>query len=380
MKKRLFICFLIAGIAIAGKARAMHEKSSETRIEDLSKRIQKLEETATREKPFEQHWFDKITICGLVEAEAGYEKTNPSATGETCDRSSDIVLSTVELGLDAEFCNHVAGHALVLWEEDDTEPVDLDEGYISLTGTDAVPLYLHAGKQYIPFGSMDTFFISDPFTLELGETRESAVLAGYHSGMCNAFCGVFKGDVVKNGKEEQINAYFAGADFSLPEDDDRVVNMTIGVSYLSSLADSDVLSEANDLDEDGNPDGIRDYVGGVSAFLCLEMLHSISCNAECVCAIDKFKAGELSFADEDEKLRPCAWNVEVVFTTPSNIGFGVKYEGTDDCGNLLPETRYGGIFFCSPFDNTSFGLECLHQTYDNDDESDVVTAQLAFEF
>jgi hypothetical protein len=358
---------------------AMHEKSSETRIEDLSKRIEILEKT-TKDEPSIHHWFNKIAISGLVEAEAGYEKAEPAAAEEPGEESSDIVLSTMELGLDAEFIDHVGGHVLVLWEEDETEPIDLDEGYISLTGTEEMPLYLHAGKQYIPFGNRNTYFISDPLPLELGETRESAILAGYHKGMCNVFCGGFNGDVDKTGKNNQINSFFAGADFSLPKEDARTLNMTAGVSYLSNIADSDGLSEANDIDGDGNPDGIRDYVGGVSAYLYITLAHSVYCTAECVCALDKFNAGELTFGVDGERLRPCAWNFEIAYVSPADIGFGMKYEGPNDCHDFLPESRYGGIVFCSPIENTYLGMEYLTQEFDNDDTSEVITAQLAFEF
>ncbi len=95
---------------------------------------------------------------------------------------------------------------------------------------------------------------------------------------------------------------------------------------------------------------------------------------------DKFNAGELSFGDGGKRLRPGAWNFEIAYVFLSDIGFGVKYEGSNDCHDFLPESRYGGIIFCSPFENTYLGLEYLYQEFDNEDKSDVVTTQLAFEF
>jgi len=35
---------------------------------------------------------------------------------------------------------------------------------------------LTAGQLYVPFGAFETGLISDPLTLEIGETRESTVL------------------------------------------------------------------------------------------------------------------------------------------------------------------------------------------------------------
>jgi len=370
--KLLSLYLLIAGLLASSPAWALHEKSSETRIEDLSTRVDVLEKNTL------DNWFHKLTLSGLLEAEAGYKKFDPDAAGEPCEESSDIVLRTFELGLDADFTDHVGGHVLVLWEEDDTEPIDLDEGYVSLTGTEDIPLYLHAGKLYVPFGTFDTRFISDPLNLELGETRESAVIAGYHKDMLNFFCGGFNGEVDKFGKKNHINTFFTGADFSLPEEDSRAVNLTAGVSYISNIADSDGLSEINDVDGDGDPDGVSDYVGGVSAHLSMDFAHSVFCTAECVCALDDFSAGELG--EGSGEVKPQAWNFEIAYVLPSDIGFGLKYDGTDDCDDFLPENRYGGVIFCSPFENTYLGLEYLRQKFDNKDRSDMVTAQLAFEF
>lgn len=80
--------------------------------------------------------------------EARYEKidfVDPAAEDE---ESSDIKLSTAEVAIDVDIFKHVKGHVAYLWEEDDTEPVDLDEGFIMIGGEDSVPLYLTAGKLY----------------------------------------------------------------------------------------------------------------------------------------------------------------------------------------------------------------------------------------
>ena len=194
------------------------------------------------------------------------------------------------------------------------------------------------------------------------------------------FAADLMGMLIKSEKNDNINAFFAGADFALSEEDTREWNITAGVTYLSNITDSEGLSEANDVNGDGDPDGVQDYVDGISAYIYLDLIHSIYCTAECVCALDKFKAGELNFGEDGEKLKPFAWNLEIAYVTPSDIGFGVKYERSDDCNDFLPESRYGGIVFCSPFENTYLGLEYLYQKFNNNDKNEILTAQLAFEF
>ena len=49
-----------------------------------------------------------------------------------------------------------------------TEDVFVDEGFIVLSGSEAFPAYLIAGRQYIPFGDFDSHFVTDPSTLILG--------------------------------------------------------------------------------------------------------------------------------------------------------------------------------------------------------------------
>ena len=381
MKKfeMLIGCLLAMGLMICNPALAAHKKSAETRIEELSRRIEKLEKKPA-EGPDLSSWFDKITLSGLLEAEAGYSKFKPDAAGESDDEESDITLSTFELGLDVELNEHVSGHALALWEEDDTEPMDLDEGFITFTGTDEIPAYLHVGKLYVPFGVYDTVFISDPATLEMGETRESAVFAGYHPEVVDVFAGVFNGDVDEVGEDNHINSFFAGFNCELPKDEARGFNLTWGVSYLSNIADSDGLSEANDVDGEGSADGVEDMVGGISAHACLSFKDAVFFSMEYAGAMDDFNPGELTFAGENETLRPAAWTVELSYVHPSNIGCGVKYEGTDDCGGFLPENTYGGTLFCHPFGCARLGLEYLYQKYANDDISHGVATQLALEF
>ncbi len=59
---------------------------------------------------------------------------------------------------------------------------------------------------------------------------------------------------------------------------------------------------------------------------------------------------------------------------------GIKYSGTDNCAAFIPEETYGAVFFVEPFKNTEFSVEYLKNEYENNDDEDTVTAQLAYEF
>jgi len=366
----VFFCILALGFTLP--AEALHEKTTGDRIDLLSSRIEALE----KRQPMIE-WIETISISGLIEAEAAYSRYDPAGTGSD-EESSDIVLSTMELGVDAAVNEYLGGHILFLWEEDETEPVDLDEAFISVSGGDRTPFYLHAGKFYIPFGHFESYFISDPLTLELGETNESTFLLGYHAGPIDLGAGAFNGDVDKAGENDHIRSFFGTATMTAPETLIPGVTLSAGVSYISNIADADLLSEninRSAVDADAT---VRDHVGGMSAFLSASAMKRLFFIAEYVGAIDEFAAGELAFGNGS--LKPRAWNLEMAYVFDGDFGVGIKYEGTDDGGDLLPETRYGAIVFCNPLAHTYFGVEYLDEEFENNDKNRIVTAQVAYDF
>ncbi|OPX37116.1 MAG: hypothetical protein B1H12_05560 [Desulfobacteraceae bacterium 4484_190.2] len=320
-------------------------------------------------------WAERITFSGLIEVEAGYEDMDFDDPAEDDEKSSDISLATVELGVDVDIVKHVKGHVLFLYEEG--EDIVVDEGIISIDGEDVVPLYLNAGKLYVPFGYYESHFISDPLTLELGETRESAIVAGFANDMFDLSLGVFNGDINKTDKDnDHIDNFVASAVFTLPEDTVSGLGLTVGGSWISDIADSNGLQDV--LDEAGT-DEIEDYVPAWSAFLSVSFLDKFFFEAEYIAATDKFENDDLALAP-GERFEPKAWNLELAYAVIENLEFAIKYEGSSDALNFVPEKQYGAAVTYGLFENTSLALEYLHGTFENDDERDLITAQLAIEF
>ncbi len=339
----------------------------------LPERIRRIEEKMEqKQEGILAKWADKITLSGVIEAEAYYENYDYDNPAADDNDSSDITLATVELGIDVDIIKHVKGHVLFLWEEDDTEPVDVDEGFITLDGEDVVPLYLNVGKLYVPFGNFESHFISDPLTLELGETRESALTVGYVNKWMDVSVSAFNGDIDEIGEDNHIETYVAGASFSVPEELISNFGITGGGSYISNIADSDGL-------EGETPGEIKDYVGGFNAFLSISFMDKFFLECEYLGALDEFEAGELSF-DGGKEFQPKTWNFELAYAATDRLEVAVKYEGGDDLGNFLPEDQYGAAVTYGLFKNTSLSLEYLHGEFENDDERDLVTTQLAVEF
>jgi hypothetical protein len=341
-------------------------------VKGMEDRVRRIEEHL--EKDMLAKWAERLTLSGLIEVETGYEDMDFADPAESDEKSRDISLATVELGFEVDVVSHVKGHVLLLYEDD--EDVVADEGIIIIDGEDVLPLYLNAGKMYVPFGYYESHFISDPLTLQLGETRESAVEAGLATECLDLCVSAFNGDIDETGDHEQINSYVASLRAALPQETVTGLGFMAGVSYMTNIADSDSLQEVGTGVAAAT---ITDCVAGFSAFLSVSFMDKVFVEAEYLGATDKFKVGELAF-DGGKECEPKTWNVEVAYLFADGLEGAVKYEGGNDLGNFLPEKQYGAAVIYGLFENTFLAFEYLHGKFANDDERDLFTAQLGMEF
>jgi hypothetical protein len=337
-------------------------------VKGLSDRVRRLEENAGQ-TPVLGKWAENITLSGAIEVEAGYENMNFAGAGVEDEDTSDIALAKVELGVDVDITEHVGGHVLF---KDDTESIFVDEGFIILDGKDVLPLYLNLGKMFVPFGYFESHFISDPLTKALGETSESAIKVGYASEWMEACLAVFNGDIDEVNDDDHIKGFVSSVVFTLPEGTLPNVGVTLGASYISNIADSDGL-------EGETPGAVTDYVGGFGAFISASFMDRFFLEAEFVGAADEFEPGELSF-DGGQALQPATWNLELAVALTDTIEVAARCEGADDLADFLPEIQYGAAVAFSLFENTALAFEYLHGEFENDDERDLLTTQLAVAF
>ena len=323
-------------------------------------------------KGIPEAWAEKVSLSGLVEVEAGYENLDPDVGSN--EETSDIVLATVELAINADITKHVSGHIQFLYEEDET-PFGIEGGVITIDGEDVIPLFVSAGQMYVPFGNFNSFFISDPLTLELGETIESAITVGVHNDYFEFAATAFNGDIDKTGDDNMIQTFVINAIGSLPENAIPDLSLSAGVSYLSNIADSDTLQDSDGVDSAS----IDEHVDGLNGFISLSFMDRLFLEGEYVGALRSFEAGELAF-DRGKKMAPRVWNVEAAVTVLEGMEIRAKYEGSDDCGDLFPESQFGGVIGAEIFEHTFFAVEYLYGMFKNDDERQMVTVQLAAEF
>lgn len=308
--------------------------------------------------------LNNLSLGGAVEVEVGYEDND-----EAGEKTSDIVLATVEIGIDAEINDKVSGHILLLWEEDDT-PLDVDEGTITLTAP--YGLSLTAGKMYVPFGAFNSHFISDPFTLELGETNESALMVSYGADKFEVSLVVFNGDIHEPNDDDKVDDIVASVTVNPAE------GISFGASYISDIAESD----GDITGFVGTTSPLTEIVAGYSAFFS-GSFGPIAVEGEYLAAADEFNAGDVTtaLADPDAVLsgdEPSAYNVEVAFAISDATEVAARYEGTDDLD--MSEKQFGVAVSHELYENTSLALEYLNGEYKSGKKRDLLTAQLAVEF
>jgi len=284
-------------------------------------------------------------VGALVEVELSYAVDNVDKSSETGDpnakdtTSSDFTLATVELYFDGQLTDWIGGHVRLLWEQDVTEPIDMDMAYIYISNKEKSAISYFLGKMYMPFGSFESNMISDPYTLVLGETNETGVLIGFYKNFyVNGY--VFNGDINKlseidNG-DDNIDNFGFNLGYALESDR---LTMNVGVDYINNLADSDTLQEFT-------TPSIDNYIGGLGAHANIKF-GIFTFIAEYVGALDDFQAGELVGVDEDDnpvpsdkKRTPSAYNIELGFDIGQKATLAFAYQGSSDAVDIgLHESR-----------------------------------------
>ena len=298
----------------------------------------------------------------LVEVEAAYEKSG-------AEESTDANVATCEIGLEAEPLEGVRGEAALLWEEGDSDSLDVDAAFIELGGTETMPVAVSAGRLYLPFGAFNSFMVSDPLTLELGETRETAVALSGEWKSITAWAGAFAGE---REDAEDIENAAAALGWS------PVEGLTLGVSALSDLGEGG--GYVDDLNDVIAGEGRAEKAAGLSAFLLLER-GDWSLAAEVLGA-----AEDLAWTDaegETTSLRPRAWHVDVAYAFNPAWSAAARYEGSKEFKtDEMPEHQGGAALFwrVNPF--AVLGAEYLYGTFEDEasDGRHLATVQLALEF
>lgn len=309
---------------------------------------------AAENEPEKKEFIKGLSFSGLVEVEAAYNSE---------EEATDLSLATFELGLEAQVTDWLSAHALLLYEEDGDDELIVDEAYLRMKKEDS-PFFAEAGRMTQAFGNFATGMISDPLTLELGETKHHATLrVGYEADPVTASIAVLKGDLQKTGKDD-INTIVASIGAAGEVNDS--FSYGIGVSYISNIGDTDGLQESWELSGDETADFVAGYsIYGIAGFGDFEF------RAEYLSAAEKFSDGGMN------GLKPQAYNFEIGYDFPFPLHFALRYAGAEDYG---VEKQYGATLAYDLAEQATVAVEYLRQKDDDLKKTDMVTLQLAMGF
>lgn len=266
-----------------------------------------------------------------------YSDSQQRLAGVT-DHQDAAYIATLELSGGVVFNEHWQLNATLLAEDiDNTNP---DDYRPRLHQADDRPDILHleelvltytqdqteisAGRYTLPFGDFETTVITDPQTLEVGETRTSLGASLRHAwGDFSAKFSWFNGNLRSTVPDE--SGFSAGLDYALSD------NLRLGAGYLSSqgaMADAPALWNLYAAAEQGDWRWHAEYV-----------------------ATDHEQNGE----------RPRAWSLDVGYDINPQWAAGARYQQTDRAGVLdggNGEYREWAVAgFYTPRPHLTFGLE-----------------------
>ena len=307
-----------------------------------------------------------LQLNGLIEA--GWVYTKPYE-GPSEDEG---IISTLELGMTFQPHPWVTVQASGLYEDNGRAPLELDVAQLRV-GPPEGTWFVDGGQFYLPFGRYESNMVSDPLTLELGETREIAGAVGFELdqffGAAYAFEGEQHEEDGQRGNEWGLEVGYAAQIGAHP--------LTLALGYLSDLGDADSLREVVEDD---------DRVGGLAASLLFEA-GPWTLIGEYVTATARFDLGAGEALAEQQ---PCAWMLEAgygfdLFTKPAQIALG--YQGSAEALALeLPAARGLVTFNLEIYDYTTLQLEYVHDQDYGEDEGGTgnsghgFTAQVAIAF
>ncbi len=325
----------------------------------------------------------KISFGISIEVEGSYESTKNENEG--WNDSSDLRVASVEISSELNPTEWLTGNIVLLWEEDESDGVEVDEASITAkwdTGS-AYSLYLTGGRFYpSSLNRIEGFLLTDPLTLETGELQETALEVGIQNEIFSIGIGGFKGDVQEDG-DSKVNSYYIYGVLTPVSNDD--ISLEISAGYLSNFADTDTLQDVAGHFED-NGEGSEFINGEVSKIvpaysLSLKFSYRFfHIETEFIAALDSFETEELDTGGNTSRPEPRIFDIDFGFDLTDQLSLGLRYGHSEDLGDLIPEDQYGAALSWALRDHLTLSGEYIYNDYETETEEKVFTIQLAFEY
>ena len=304
----------------------------------------------------------EVSYSGYIRVDGTY-KSEEDASGDESS-SSNLKASKVALTLDAEASEQVSGSVTFEWAGGG-DGVEVDEAIIVVKPKDT-GLEFTLGKHVIPFGALNSSFMTDSQGIVLAETNEHAITAKYTTGMATIQGSIYNGEA-KDG--DDIDGFLARLDLQINDD------LSVGASINSNMANSDTLAE----EITGiSADGLDDAISGLTANISYGFA-KFQFDAEYITALEEFDAADLGFAGGGE-YEPQIFTFEAKYDLGGDSHIAGRIEVGDDGAGLIAENTFGVIYKTPVLDYLTFEAEFQRAEYETDDEYNQVKLRLKYKF
>ncbi|MBF0310846.1 MAG: LbtU family siderophore porin [Magnetococcales bacterium] len=325
-------------------------EESQVATDNLARKVEEKVQVAAPESKPASSWTDKVKLGGEVKVQAaGTENFNRT-------RTSDITVSQVQLNLDAAINELVSLNVVLLHEEDATELVDVDKATVTVGDAAKGPVYVTAGLMAVPFGTFSTNMISDPLTLTLAETKETALQLGFNASGFYGSVYAFNGDANRTVGNDVIRQGGIALGYQLEKGDYK---LDVGAGLMQGLEDAGTVWTS----VSGRSATIQSNIGAAGAHMNVQV-GKVNLFSEYLMATEQFQVGEMAFNGRGAK--PRVWSTELGYTfdlmgkeTVASVG----YQGTREALDLaLPKNRLLAGLSVGILENTKLGFEWHHDT------------------
>ncbi|HGJ65597.1 TPA: LbtU family siderophore porin, partial [bacterium] len=272
------------------------------------------------------------------------------------------------LGVDATLNNNLSGKILLLYEQgENNENIAVDEGFITIGLPIELPFdfSFSLGRMGIPFGEFNSHFVTDSYSLEIGEKKNVALLAsiGFQE-IIDLSVALYNENIYLNQGDDHINDMASRLALTLPEGD---ISLSLGGSFITNMAGTD---------------GLADMIGdsvllekamGIGGFISLG-LKGIFLEAEYISALEDIKI------KGEDMFKPQTFNIELGYSIPNTpVKLAGKFERYKETSDQSID-RFGGLISFDLYkDMSNFALEFL-RTNDGESSENSIIGQLSISF
>lgn len=296
-----------------------------------------------REAGIKHKIFPWLIASGLAEFEWDWQKTHVGRKGK--DNISDMLIGNVQGNFFATPLEWLNSEIII---EYDTEIDELrvDEAEIAFEYEN---WELAFGKIFLPFGNYISHFANGPI-IEFGETSGTAISLSYnYNDIIDFSVAAFRSKARKLNSDNRID--WSAALETWPAD-----NVSIGISYLSDLADSDDRLLA----DFGNR--YSNKVPALSGYL-LWVDEDYEISLELLGALDTFD--EFS----SDRNQPAAFSLEFAYFSTPKLDWSFRFEGSHELEDA-PALQVGLAVNYRIFEQAFITIEALHGFFEGDLSTD----------